>query len=214
MNRRRLERTPAPGYPRRAPRRTGGRGPNGGLRRLIAAAGATAAVGLGCLPASTGRGAAEPAAQRAATTRSEPVEAPPATPSHAERESERARPRREAVAGAPASHFPGPLGRGPEPRLSGALSATAIRETVRSALDAFRSCVEGAALSDPPRRAVLRFTIGADGAVVRADTVGPEDAGELGRCFVAVAETLTFPPPGDLVVVSYPFLIRPESPPD
>jgi hypothetical protein len=209
----------APGYPRRR------------LRRAIAAASislAATACGCAAAPVAASRAAApvaaiverelEPAPRNADGARAETgrgdeiaVPVPDVPPLGGGLEPEAARISR---GDAPTSHFEGSVAQR-APRLAGSLSSAALREQLRAAAPALRSCY-ARALTERPEFSgptSVRFVIAPSGRVQDAAAIFEPDAPDLERCVEAALEALTFPPVpgGGSVIVTFPFALEPET---
>lgn len=97
--------------------------------------------------------------------------------------------------------------------IQGRLEPSAIQRIVRGSEGRFRACyLEG--LGPNPTlegRVAVKFLIGRDGSVVTAeDTPGSDLPDEQVRaCVVRAFQSLSFPEPGGLVSVTYPFVFSP-----
>jgi hypothetical protein len=92
--------------------------------------------------------------------------------------------------------------------VSGRLPPEVIQRIVRQRMGALRRCADAAAARAPTAtaRMLVRFRIGADGAVTNAERVGGDADAALSSCVLGALRSLTFPAPesGD-VTVTYPF---------
>lgn len=107
---------------------------------------------------------------------------------------------------------PSPVDPPPLPRTSEPGSdADAIREVVRSHVDAVLACYEDELALVPTAEGTVRvrFEYGADGRVTSAGLDDSELGGALGCCIVAEVMTWEFPPPtgGGNVSVTHPFTL-------
>lgn len=101
------------------------------------------------------------------------------------------------------------------PSTSGMLPPAMIQPVVRSNFGAMRECYQQGQARDPNLRGkvVIRFVIGRDGKVARAeltkDSTLPD--AEAGVCVVEAFKSLKFPEPdGGVVTVVYPIVFEPE----
>lgn len=96
----------------------------------------------------------------------------------------------------------------------GHLDATAIQRVVHQNDGRFRGCYQAGLLKNPSLagRVTVKFAIARDGSVVVAeeDTAESElpDA-DVRSCVVRAFASLSFPEPGDVVRVTYPFVFSP-----
>lgn len=101
--------------------------------------------------------------------------------------------------------------------VQGGLDRHIIRRIVRAHLQEIRGCYNAALVRDPVAqgRVVVQFTIGTDGrvgaAVIQSSDI---DDARLGRCIAAKVRGWEFPigPAAGHALVSYPFVLRPETP--
>lgn len=99
---------------------------------------------------------------------------------------------------------------------SGSMDKDIIRRVVRSHLSEVKRCYEAGLGRDPSLtgRVAIQFTIGPEGAVTAAKvhTSDVKDAA-VGDCIASAIRTWVFPKPegGGNVVVSYPFLLAPDT---
>jgi outer membrane biosynthesis protein TonB len=103
-----------------------------------------------------------------------------------------------------------------KPTILGALSKEIIRRIIRRHRNEVRYCYERALNRVPglAGKLVVKMVIGADGAVVSARTTSSTmGAPIVARCIERKIENWRFPAPkgGGMVVVNYPFLLRPGS---
>jgi hypothetical protein len=96
------------------------------------------------------------------------------------------------------------------------LPAQAIRRVVRHSAGGFRECWSAALGRDAQLsgRVVVRFAIGADGSVLRAEELAPTIPDrELRRCLLERFFALSFDnSPGRLIEVEYPLVLRRDGP--
>ncbi|MBK8236072.1 MAG: AgmX/PglI C-terminal domain-containing protein [Deltaproteobacteria bacterium] len=98
----------------------------------------------------------------------------------------------------------------------GSMDKDVIRRVVRSHLDDVKRCYEAGLVHDPTLtgRVAIQFTIGGEGAVTAANVQASEvkDAA-VAECIAKRIRTWVFPKPegGGNVVVTYPFLLEPET---
>ncbi len=109
----------------------------------------------------------------------------------------------------------GPLGEG----VRGSLSKEHIRSVIQAGLDDVRGCYERALDVWPSAagRVVVNFLIAPDGTVPRAEvTQSQTSIAEIGCCISTVVRSWTFSKPegGGIVIVSYPFLLKPDMVPE
>jgi hypothetical protein len=92
-----------------------------------------------------------------------------------------------------------------------------LRRVMRTKIPELRSCYLSlqAADADARGRGQLRFTIGAEGAVVQASMTMSLDAPDLVDCVLSVIRSTRFPEPpgGGLVEVTFPLVFIPEGEP-
>jgi Ca-activated chloride channel family protein len=94
--------------------------------------------------------------------------------------------------------------------VKGSMSKEPIRRSIRRQMKAIRACYEKQLKSDPnlQGRVVVRFVIGANGQVTKAEIASSTLNNEkVEKCLLKVIRRMTFPQPegGSSVVVSYPF---------
>lgn len=101
--------------------------------------------------------------------------------------------------------------------VTGDLDKGIIRRYVRRKMPQVRYCYERALRKDATLAAtvVTQFTIGPDGGVMSASAAGSQDE-VLDRCIAGVVQAIGFPKVkgGGVVVIRYPFKLRPPEPPD
>jgi TonB family protein len=101
------------------------------------------------------------------------------------------------------------------PSVDGTIDAGVIAKEIRRRMGAVRACYERELKRNPQLggKVVVRFVIGANGAVTEAEIESntmQDDA--VGECIVANIKRFRFPPPeGGSVEVSYPFVFQPSS---
>ncbi len=98
----------------------------------------------------------------------------------------------------------------PTPSGSGGLTKDQIRTVVREHTAEIRSCYNKALLKDPKLagKVVVKFTIAADGSVSESVSAQTDVNDALTACIVDSTKTWKFPPPGEQVTVTYPFVLR------
>ena len=99
------------------------------------------------------------------------------------------------------------------PTVVGHLEASAIQRVVRANEGRFRACyVEGLARTPTLEgRVAVKFLIGRDGTVVTAEDTAVSDLpdADVRACVVRAFTALSFPEPGGVVSVTYPFVLSP-----
>jgi TonB family protein len=96
----------------------------------------------------------------------------------------------------------------------GSLDKDVIRREIRVHIDEIKRCYEPELVRSPDLggRVVVQFTVGASGSVEAAELQNSTlDRPAVEKCMVSAVRTWQFPRPegGGIVIVSYPFVLRP-----
>ncbi len=94
---------------------------------------------------------------------------------------------------------------------AGGLEKSQIQSVIRAHTAEIRGCYNKSLLKDPKLagKVVVKFTIAADGSVSESVSSKSDVSEALTGCIVDTAKTWRFPAPGEQVVVSYPFVLKP-----
>lgn len=105
----------------------------------------------------------------------------------------------------------------PAAQARGSLDKELIRKGIRQHISEVRLCYEKELTKDPnlTGRVIVQFTIGRTGKVTESRAVSTSlGSPAVESCITKSVESWVFPAPdGGIVIVTYPFLFKPESPP-